>query len=398
MSTTSMKNLGGCRVWAEIRVGALQRNLMRIREYVRANAHLRRVPGILAVIKANAYGHGAVPVAKALSRVGADWFGVACLSEGVELRQAGIKEPILLLGGCTLGEEREVVEFNLTPTITDCAQLASLEKAVRRSQSTENRPFSIQLKINTGMNRLGIEPSDLTCFARALTNCPHLTLGGTLTHFASSEVLDNGQTCEQQNSFVKALRQMAQLSVSPGLIHMANSAALVARPDTWADMVRPGAALYGCHVRFRPTPRQREFEAKLPLEPVLSLRAKIVAVRDLLPGATVGYDAKFVTKRASRIAVLAAGYADGLMRGLSNRGSVLVRGHSVPIVGQISMDMAMIDVTEVEGVSVGDTVTIIGQDNEATQTTGEIANALETVVQDVLCALGRRVRRVYLKG
>jgi len=397
MSTSSIKTLGGCRVWAEIRVGALQRNLMRIREYVRANAHLRRVPRILAVIKANAYGHGAVPVAKALSRVGAD-FGVACLSEGVELRQAGIKEPILLLGGFTVGEEREVVEFNLTPTITDCAQLLPLEKAVRRSRSAENRPLSIQLKINTGMNRLGVAPSDLTCFAQALTNCAHLRLGGTFTHIASSDLLNSGQTYEQHNSFVKGLRQLAQLGISPGLIHMANSAALLARPDTWADMVRPGAALYGCHVRFHPAARQREFEAKLLLEPVLSLRTKIVAVRDLLPGATVGYDAKFITKRVTRIAVLAAGYADGLMRGLSNRGRVLICGQSVPIVGQISMDMAMIDVTDVERVSVGDTVTIIGQDREATQTTGEVADVLETIVQDVLCGLGRRVRRVYLKG
>jgi alanine racemase len=381
-------------VWAEVRLSTLQRNFLAIQEHLRLKSALA-VPKILAVVKANAYGHGAVPIAKALAKVGADWFGVACVSEGLELREGGIRAPILLLGGYWPGEEEELLAYGLTPALTSTKQLRLLDNAVRRTLPPSKRHFGVQLKINTGMNRLGIEPSRVRSFAHALSECANLRLVGTFTHFSSSELLDNSATAEQHECFAKALSVMRSDGLSPGLVHQGNSAAVVAHPNTWSDMVRPGAILYGCHVEFKPDDRQQQLEESLALEPVLSFRTRIIEIRDLGAGCGVGYDAKFVTSRPSRIAVIAAGYADGLMRGLSNRGSVLVHGKRVPIIGQISMDMAMIDVTALGQAKVGDIVTIIGSDGELSQGAGELARTLGTVVQDVLCALGRRVRRIY---
>jgi|SRR5579859_2899062 len=395
MSAGVRSNSASNRVWAEVRLGTLQKNLQSIHGLLRREG-AGQSPKVLAVIKANAYAHGAVPVAKALAEAGADWFGVACVSEGVELRDRGIRQPILLLGGYAPGEEREVIEFGLTPTIVRCQQLGPLEKAAKRSKSRKEKLVSIQLKINTGMNRMGIAPWDIKCFAGALADCTRLKLVGTFTHFASSELLDNGQTEEQMNLFAIALDEMERLRLAPGLRHLANSAALMARPDTWADMVRPGAVLYGCPMRFEPPARQKELEERLQLKQVLSLRSRIVAVRDLPAGASVGYGAKYVTHKPTRIAIVSIGYADGLMRGLSNQGYLLVKGKKAPIVGQISMDMTMIDITKVRDSNVGDVVTIFGDDHGVLQTAGEIAETLGTVVQDVLCALGRRVERIYL--
>ena len=349
----------------------------------------------MSIVKANAYGHGAVPIVKALAKAGADWFGVACVSEGVELRNAGIRQPILILGGYWPGEENVLVEFGLSPAVTNCNQLPLLERAAEKARR-KWRPFGFHLKINTGMNRLGIAPKDIDCFARAFAKTPHLILQGTFTHFASSELLDTEETAIQQMRFAIVLQRMKALGLSPGLIHMANSAAIATRPDTWCDMVRPGAATYGYHPNYSPASRQYEFERRLHLEPVLSLRTRIVAIRDLESGDGVGYNAKFVASNPARIAVIAAGYADGLMRGLGGCGSVDVRGQKAPIVGNISMDMATIDVSGIEGSAVGDIVTIYGTGDSRSRTAADVSLDLGTVVQDVLCAIGSRVRRIYV--
>jgi alanine racemase len=270
-------------VWAEVRLGALARNLRAI------HRHINRPPArhgagkrkILAVVKANAYGHGAVPVAKALAKAGADWFGVTCTAEGAELREAGIRQPILVLTGFWPGEERRLVEYRLTPAITRCEQLRCLERAAARAKRGQRRPIGFHLKIDTGMNRLGISPAELECFARALADCPHLRLEGTFTHFASSEVFTVEQTERQERVFSRALERLGALGVKPGIVHMANSAALVARPSTWADMVRPGAVLYGYHQFYDPPERKAEVEAMLPLEPALSLRTRLISLRDV---------------------------------------------------------------------------------------------------------------------
>lgn len=393
---TVSTNFSGRPIWAEISLGALRRNLAAIRRLINSGRLANQKPRkVMSIVKANAYGHGAVPIVKALAKAGTDWFGVACVSEGAELRNAGIRRPILILGGYWPGEEKSLAEFWLSPAVTNCSQLPLLERAAAKA-GHRKRPLGFHLKVNTGMNRLGIAPKDLDCFARALSKCPHLKLQGTFTHFASSELLDSEETAIQEQRFAGVLLRMKALGLAPGLIHMANSAAIAARPETWGDMVRPGAATYGYHPGYSPTHRQNEFETKLSLEPVLSLRTRIIAIRDLEPGAGVGYNAKFVTSKPSRIAVIAAGYADGLMRGLSSRGTVILRGQYAPIVGNISMDMATIDVSEVAGSAVGDVVTIYGADGSRSRTAADLSSDLGTVVQDVLCAIGPRVRRLYL--
>lgn len=254
--------------------------------------------------------------------------------------------------------------------------------------------------MDTGMNRLGIAPSDVDCFARELAKCRHLRLGGIFTHFASSEASGSApqgqQTREQEERFFAALDRLRQLGVDTGIVHLANSAAIATRPESWADMVRPGVILYGYHPGYDPAEQRAEIARKLPLQPVMSLRARIISLRSVAANSGVGYNAKFVTKRPSKIAVLAAGYGDGIHRSLTNCGSVLVRGRLAPIVGIVSMDVTMIDVTDVEGVEIGDVATIYGVAGEHVHPANLVARSIGTVTSDLLCAVSQRVTRVYL--
>lgn len=378
-------------IWAEISLGAIGHNFRLVRRSIGPKRK------ILAVVKANAYGLGAVPVSKALSGMGADAFGVTCSQEGIELREAGIREPILLLTGSWPGEEGIILEYNLTPVVARLGQLGYLERAAakRRGKSARKKvPF--HLKIDSGMNRLGISREEVTSFARAYANCPHLEMKGTLTHFASSEDFRTQQNDRQERTFAEALAELRGAGVSPGIVHEANSGAICARPATWADMVRPGAALYGYHQGFEPAEVAAEMRKKFPLKPCLSLRSRIISLREIAAGESVGYSARFVAERPSRIAVIAAGYADGIVRQLSNRGCVIVRGRLVPLVGAISMDLSMIDVTDVANASLGDLVTIYGKDGEVSVEVDQAARQIGTVTSDLLCALGRRVPRFYL--
>ena len=245
------------------------------------------------------------------------------------------------------------------------------------------------------MNRLGISPEEIPAFARALAACPHIELGGTFTHFASSDNFRSNQNIGQEQRLSGALEKLRDAGVSPGTVHMANSGAICARPETWADMVRPGAVLYGYHQSFEPPEKRTEVEKELALRRCLSLRARIISLREVPAGEAVGYSATFITKRASRIAVIAAGYADGIVRGRSNRGSVLLHGRAVPLVGVISMDLSMLDVTDVPEVNLGDVVTIYGQDGDKSIHVDQVARQLGTVTSDLLCSLGRRVPRFY---
>ena len=386
-------------VWAEVSLPALIYNLRAIRDFVNPPQEKRDVPRkILSIVKGNGYGHGEPQVARALEKAGSDWFGVTCTGEGVEVREAGVRKPILVLTSFASGEEAPLIEHGLTAVIHRCDQLAALERAAARRRARRGT-VSFHLKIDTGMNRLGIATSDIDCFARQLAKCPHLCLGGVMTHFASSEVFSNTpageQTRQQEERFYAALDRLRSLGINPGLVHLANSAAITTRPETWADMVRPGAILYGYHPGYEPAERRAEFEARLPLKPVMSLRARVISLRNIPAGEGVGYNAKFVAPRPSRIAVLAAGYGDGIHRSLGNRGSVLIRGKLAPIVGIISMDVTMIDVTGVPDVELDDIATIYGIDGEHTQLASLIARSIGTVTSDLLCAVSQRVPRVY---
>src|SRR5947209_13772027 len=349
-------------VWAEVSLGALAYNLEAIRKYVNPPQEKRKMPRkILSIVKGNGYGHGGPEVAKALEKAGSDWFGVTCADEGIAVRKNGVRTPILILTSFVPGEESRLVEHDLTAVIHRCEQLALLDRAARRSGK---KRVEFHLKIDTGMNRLGIASGDVECFARQLGKCKNIQLTGIFSHFASSGVFTESfvgeQTGEQEERFYAALDRLRALGIDPGIVHLANSAAIVTRPETWADMVRPGAILYGYHPGYDPIEKREEAEARLPVKPVMSLRSRIISLRKVPTGAGVGYNATFVAKRPTRIAVLAAGYGDGIHRSLGNRGSVLLRGKLVPIVGIISMDVTMLDITDVEGVEIGEVATIYG--------------------------------------
>jgi alanine racemase len=375
-------------VWAEISLEAILQNLRVIRKHVGGQRK------ILAVVKSNAYGLGAVPISKALQKAGAEWFGVTCANEGIELREAGIRKRILILTGFWPGEEKRLIKNNLTPAVFRVDDLRHLDRSAKAVDGKGRVPF--HLKINTGMNRLGISPVEIETFARTLADCKHIQLEGTFTHFASAEDFTAQQTDDQERTFLACLERMRALGVSPGIVHMANSGAICARSSTWADMVRPGAILYGYHQSFDPPHKKQEIACQIPLRPCLSLRARIISVREIPEGESVGYGARFVAKRATRIAVINAGYADGIMRARTNRGCALVRGRRVPLVGTISMDLTTLDVTDVPEAALGEVVTIYGKDRDAAIEVSDVAREIGTVTSDLLCALGRRVPRFYL--
>jgi alanine racemase len=375
-------------LWAEVSLKALEHNLKVVRR------HIGPKPEILAVVKSNGYGMGAVPVAKTLQKAGANRFGVTCGDEGIELRESGIRKPILVLTGFWPGEEGRFIKNHLTPTVTRLGDVQHLERAAKAAHVRSRLRF--HLKINTGMNRLGISPPEINSFASALAECRHLELEGTFTHFASAEDFSARQTDQQEQVFRDCLDRLRALGVSPGIVHMANSGAICARPSTWADMVRPGAILYGYYQSFDPPDKGQEVRQKLPIRPSLSLRARIITLRELPPGQPVGYGARFITDRPSRIAVINAGYADGILRQRTNRGCALLRGKRVPLVGTISMDLTTLDVTDVPDAALGDIVTIYGRDGEVEIQVSDVAREIGTVTSDLLCALGRRVPRHYL--
>jgi alanine racemase len=387
-------------VWAEVSLGALAFNLEAIRKYVNPPQDKRKSPRkILSIVKGNGYGHGGPEVAKALEKAGSDWFGVTCTDEGIAVRKNGVRKPILVLTSFVPGEETRLVEHDLTAVIHRCEQLALLDRAAARRRGKKRVPF--HLKIDTGMNRLGIAAGDVECFARQLGKCKNIQLTGIFSHFASSGVFTESfvgqQTGEQEERFYVALERLRALGIDPGIVHLANSAAIVSRPETWADMVRPGAILYGYHPGYDPAEKREEAEARLPLRPVMSLRSRIISVRNVAAGDGVGYDATFVAQRPTRIGVLAAGYGDGIHRSLGNHGNVLLRGKLAPIVGIISMDVTMIDVTDIEGVEVGDVATIHGTDGKHTLPANRVARSIGTVTSDLLCAVSQRVPRLYVR-
>jgi len=396
----SQLKIEGRPVWAEVSASALTHNLRAIRDFVNPPDEKRKSPRkVLSIVKGNGYGHGGPQVAKILEKAGSDWFGVTCTNEGIDVRKAGVRKPILVLTSFWPGEEANLLKYDLTPVVHRCEQLKALDHAA--AKHSRRKPVSFHLKIDTGMNRLGIATSDVECFAAQLAKCKHLRLNGVMTHFASSEAFapspQGQQTLEQEQNFYAALDRLRKLGVEPGIVHMANSAAIAARPESWGDMVRPGVILYGYHPGYDPPEQRAEAERRLPLKPVMSLRTRIISLRRVPAGTGVGYGAKFIAERPSVIAVLAAGYGDGIHRSLSNgRGSVLVRGKLAPIIGIVSMDVTMIDVTDVPGIEVGDVVTIYGTDGDHVHPANAVARSIGTVTSDLLCAVTARVPRVFV--
>ncbi len=387
-------------VWAEVSHAAQLHNLGVIRR------HVGKQRKVLAIVKADAYGHGMVPVARTLQRAGVEYLGVTSTLEGAQLRESGIRCPLLLLTGLWPGEESNVLRAGLTPTVTDVWQLPLLDRAAskllrssKKAQRRRDPRIRFHLKVDTGMNRLGVLPQDIRQFIAAYAECRRLRLEGTFTHFAQAEVFTNQVTEEQQRLLEAAVAELRAAGIDPGLIHMANSAGIASRPATWADMVRPGALLYGYHQWYVPPEIRGEMQMKLPLRPVMSLRARVLSVKDVPAGAGVGYNWKFTAERPSRVAVLSAGYAEGVVRLLTNRGKVILRGQCAPIVGIVSMDVAMADVTAIPEVQPGDIATFIGRDpagGPCALDASDIAHDIGTVTSDLLTAINPRVPHYHV--
>jgi alanine racemase len=391
-------SVNGRPVWADVSLSALTHNLHAIRDFVNPESEKRSTPRkVLCIVKGNGYGHGGPQVAKALEKAGADWFGATGAAEGELIRTAGVRTPILALTSFWPGEEAQLLDNRISPAIIRCEQLAALDAVASRKKFSK-RSVGFHLKIDTGMNRLGIAPTDVECFARQYERSSRLKLEGVFTHFASSEVFAGPvaeQTCRQEENFHRVIERLRALGIDPGVIHLANSAAIASRPETWADMVRPGAILYGYHPGYDPIERRALVEKQLPLRPVMSLRTRIISLRCVPAGQGVGYGSKFQSDRLTKIAVLAAGYGDGIHRSLGNKGNVLVRGVLAPIVGIVSMDVTMADVTGVPGVCLGDIATIYGTAEDHVLPANQVARAIGTVTSDLLCAVSARVPRIY---
>lgn len=358
---------------AEIDLDALAHNL----GVVRAKAAGAKV---LAVVKADAYGHGVGPVAHRLEQEGVDGFGVALAEEGIELREAGIDSRILVLNGVHAGAHREVVEAGLTPIIYDIAEAKAFARVAARG------PVGVHLEIDTGMARLGVQPHKLVSFLDAFEKLEGVRLDGLMTHFSSADELDRETTARQLEIFAEARALITKRGHKPKLVHAANSAGLFAHSESRFDMVRPGIALFGI---------EPSRGASSELRPTMRLRTEVIAMRDLPKGAPVGYSEAFHTTRATTIATVPMGYGDGLLRSASNKGHMLVRGALCPIVGNVSMDLTTLDVTDVPGVSVGDEVVVLGEQDGAVAKAEDLARAAGTIPYEVLTNVSRRVPRFY---
>lgn len=361
---------------AEVDLGALLHNF----ETMQALVSPARV---VAVVKADGYGHGAAMVAGALEAAGADAFAVAIVEEGLELRSAAVRRPILVLGGVGPAAAREALRAGLTPVVFDPAQIAPLAAA------SGGEPVQVHLKFDTGMSRLGVDRAHLGELVDELARHPAVRVAGVLTHLASADADDPAATEAQLASFHEILEALTAAGIDPGLRHAAASAGAIRFPAARLDLVRLGISLYG----FLPAPPSA---TRAPgLEPVLRVRTTVLQVREVPTGTPVGYGGTYVTRRTSRIATLAMGYADGLSRLLSNQGEVLVHGQRAPIAGNVCMDMTMVDVTEISDVEAGDEVVVLGAQGDEVITADEVARRSGTISYEVLTSLSRRVPRVY---
>lgn len=347
-----------------------------------ARASSRVPPTVVAVIKANAYGHGAVPVAQALESAGATHFAVADIEEGVELRRAGVRGEILVFGALGVSDLDGVFDHRLTPTISTPWAGRALEEAAARRRTT----LSCHLKIDTGMHRLGLRHDNLGRTVPALQASAHLSIDGVYTHFATADDADHPAFDAQRAHFTEALAWLAGAGLRARVIHAANSAAMLRDERVWFDAVRPGLVLYG----VVPPP----LATTVPLTPALSLTSRVVAVKGLRPHEAIGYGARAADERPRSIAVVPAGYADGLDLRLAGRASVLVRGRRAAIVGSVCMDMITIDVTGMH-VDPGDEVVIVGRQGDERIDVREVAAAIGTIPYELLCRVGARIARVY---
>jgi alanine racemase len=363
---------------AEIDVKALAFNYRQIKR------HIPKGVSILAVVKADAYGHGAVPVSLKLEKLGVEYLGVAIPEEGVELRKGGVKAPILIFGGIFKGDAEEIIRYSLTPVVFDIESLKHLSKAAEKRR----KKARVHIKVDTGMGRLGVPFELFPAFLKDLRKYPDIEIEGLLSHFSMTDG-EEVYTAYQWKKYQEGLAMAREMGISSRYLHMASSATLTTFPIFSGNLVRPGIMLYGSY----PSPA---IEKLVELSPVLTLKTRIHFLKSVSAGSRISYGGTFVTRRESLIATLPIGYADGYSTRLSNQGEVLIRGKRAPIVGRVCMDLIMADVTDIHGVSKGDEAILIGRQGEERITADEIAKKIGSIPYEVLCLIGKRVPRVYI--
>jgi alanine racemase len=371
--------------WAEIDLNNLASNFNSVNERVGSNVK------VMPIVKANAYGHGAVQCARRLVKEGAEWFGVALPEEGIELRSAGIGQPILSLGGFWEGQAGVCIHQRIVPVVYRLDMIEAVNKAAMDAGVVSD----VHVKIDTGMGRLGVRPDQLGEFVSALKQYGNVRIDGLMTHFAAADdAACQPLTHEQIRRFNEAVTVFREHGHRPTHLHLANSAAIYGQRASWGTMVRPGGVLYGLWRDVLPIS-----VSDARLSKVMSLHTRISLLKWVPAGETIGYGCTFEASRETLIATLPVGYHDGYMRGLSNRANVLVRGAYAPVVGRVSMDFTLIDVTNVPGVQLNDRVTLLGgheKQSELSIAAEDLARIAGTLSYEITCGIGSRVPRVYV--
>ena len=363
-----------------IHLDALKENFQHIRQFVSPNTK------ILPIIKADAYGHGAVPVAQTLAPLGIFGFGVASVPEGILLREHHIHHPIIITGPLLGDHLHDIIHYDLTPVISHPDILHQLLTQL----PLDKQPFPIHLKIDTGLHRLGLEAKEALSLFSSLTSSPSpVTIQGLLTHFADADNPDPGLTNQQLHQFQTFIKQVQELGIQVPIYHMANSAGILFHPSSHMGMVRPGLMLYGY------TPGHEIASPPIYLGPVMQAKTYIAHLRSLEPGEAVGYNALFRTRRLSQIAVLPVGYTHGFPPGLTGTGHVLIQGAAAPIIGKICMDMMMVDVTDIPNPLIGEEVVLLGKQGRNEITAQDYSNWLNTIPYEILCGIGGKANRTY---
>ncbi len=395
--------------WAEISLSALAENYRVIARHLG--------PGVTpcCVIKCDAYGHGVIESARALEAAGAVWLGVTSTEEGIAVREAGVRLPILVMTGFWRGEEEALLRHDLTPAIATLEHIEALEHAAQAPAAGAasvaaypSRRIPVHLKIDTGMARLGVSLAELPALAARIAASPVVELQGVFSHLSESEVLDSPVAERQRADFERAIALLAEAGLHPLYRHLSNTAATIARPESWNNMVRPGLALYGYDLGCKTSGKLRgEVSGKVPgenpeaaalsLRPVLTWKTRIIALRDIASGTPVGYNQRWQASRPTRLAVIPVGYGDGFSRHLSSRGQVILRDRYAPIAGNVSMDLTMIDVTDIPEAAIGDEVLLIGRSPHCSIGADDHARLAGTIVYEILCGLSPRVPRVYVE-
>lgn len=367
------------RVKAEINLDAIVENIKRTKQVLKPDTK------IMSIIKADGYGHGAVPIAKVLNNI-VDSYGVAILEEAVELRKAGITKPILILGFTPEQLYFDLVKYEIIATVF-CYDDA---KKIAKEAISQNKIAKIHLKLDTGMSRIGfLNKEESIQQIKEIAKLKGIEINGIFTHFAKADETDKSFSYQQFEQYKQFICRLEEENIFIPIKHISNSAAIIDLPEVNLDMVRIGISLYGLY------PSDQVKKENLYLEPAMSIKAYLSYVKQLPEGCSVSYGGTFITKRPTKIATIPVGYADGYPRTLSNKGRVLIHGKSAPILGRICMDQFMVDVTDIKGVKAGDIAVLLGKDKEESITVEELAELSGVFHYEIVCDIGKRVPRVY---